>query len=106
MTSSTVSALPQQSEAARILNPSGESIWCASVYSSAWAVLVLAYFHHVCGGAFFKRDHRLCRSAWRPFCVIHSHVLRRHRATGRIKHIISLSIEDQRVDHCAISDSD
>src|SRR5437867_8010940 len=105
MTSSTVSALPQQSEAARILNPSGEGIWCASLYSSAWAVLVLAYFHHVCGGAFFKRDHRLCCSARGPFGVNHSAVLRHHRAAGGIKHSVRVSSEDRRVDNCAISDS-
>jgi hypothetical protein len=107
MTSSTVSALPQQSEAERITecHASGETISCASLDSSVRSPVVLAHIHPVCAGTFFNTDYRLCRSAGSSFGVNRSATLRHYRTARRIKHSAGLSSEARHGANCAISDS-
>jgi hypothetical protein len=99
MTSSTVSAPPQQSESARrvgrkasVVHPS--IVLLGRLFFSL--IFILSTPNHFLSLMPHRREF-----FWRN----HSPTLRHHGTAGRIKHSIGLSSEARHVDNCAISDS-
>jgi hypothetical protein len=105
MTSSTVSALPQQSEAARILNSTRRDK--AGVHPSIvlfGRFLFSLIFIMSAAGHFSKETIAYAAAQGVPLASITAPISGIMPAR-RIKHSVGVSIEDRRVDNCAISDS-